>query len=296
MRFDLIKARSDKYHSSLLLSYDVFDHMSKIQEINRIEFNGERCVIELTDKRKYIFNPHIRASRLYSIPKLGVFEKKETNYISELIKADDICIDVGASFGWYTVLLGNKVGGSGLVLAFEPIPENCSALKKNIRENNLDNVKVMPVALGDKNIESKLYLPDIGISGSLELHDYRSSYDEIECSVKTLDSIIEEEEINRIDFIKADIEGGELAFLRGAVNSIEKYKPNVMLEVQESSTKLFDYMPDDVFKFMHNLDYKPYYILEDEGVSEKLCPVNTSSKQLPDYNFIFIHNTRSVIH
>ena len=295
LRIGLIQTSSDLYQNTLINSYDVFDRMSKIQGIHRIEFNCEKCVIELFDKRKFIFNPHIRASRLYSIPKIGTFEKKESEYISKLIKMDDICIDVGASFGWYTILLGKNVGESGLVLAFEPLPENCMVLSNNIKENKLNNVKVMPIALGDTKTDSKLYLPDIGISGSLELHNYRRTFDEIECKIDTLDSIVEEEKINRIDFIKADIEGGELAFLKGAINSISKFKPNIMLEIQENSTKLFGYLPDDIFKIMCELGYNSFYIVEDKFTGQKLCPVKNHTKNLPDYNFLFIHNTRSNI-
>ena len=74
---------------------------------------------------------------------------------------------------------------------------------------------------------------------------------------------------------------------------IKKYRPNVMLEIQENSTKLFGYMPEDIFKFMRELGYKEYYIMEDKNIGQKLCPVNNSSENLPDYNFLFIHNSRS---
>ena len=268
--------------------------MSKLTGINSISFNNGKCVINLVDQRKYIFNPFIRASRLYSVPKTGTFEKKETEYLTGLIHEGFVCIDIGASFGWYTIILSKLVGQKGHIYAFEPLPENYSVLVENIKENQLNNVTTFPVALGDTKKITKLYLPDIGISGSLRLHEYEKNYDEISCEIQTLDSIVEKECIEKIDFIKADIEGGEYAFLKGAMDSIKKFMPFIMLEIQENSTKLFGYEPNDIFSLLEDLNYKAYYIGDnkDGDFNKTLHLLARTSDQLPDYNFLFVPGNR----
>ena len=292
IRIGWIRTETDKYQDNMLNAYATFSKMSKLSGIKFISFNEDKCVIVLCDGRRYIFNPFIRASQLYSIPKDGTFEEKETKYLSKLIKTGDVCVDIGASFGWYTILFSKLVGNKGHVYAFEPLPENYSVLENNIKENQLNNITTFSIALGDTKKTTKLYLPDIGVSGSLQLHEYRNNYDEIKCEIDTFDSIAEKEKIKRIDFIKADIEGGELAFLNGAINSIRTHMPILMLEIQEKSTNLFDYKPDDVFKFLENLNYKAYYIIEGSIENPKLRLVDRSSNKYPDYNFLFIPDNR----
>lgn len=289
----LIKTRSDNHLQKLISSYDMFNEMSKLSNINKIMFDNAVCVIELSDKRKYVFNPLVRASRLYSVPMVGDFERKETQFLSTIINKGDVCADVGACFGWYTVMLSNLVGDVGKVIAFEPLPENHTVLNNNISLNKLTNVHVMSIALGEEKANSKLFLSDIGVSGSLKLHDYQNTFDEIKCEIDTFDSVFEGMRCDRLDFIKADIEGGELSFLHGAYNCIKKYKPTIMLEIQENSTKLFDYLPADVFNFMEKLGYKPFCIVVGESGETTLCPVDKLAEVLPDYNFLFMHGERS---
>lgn len=296
IRIGLIRTESDQFQEKVLNAYSVFNTMSKLTGINSVSFNNGKCVINLVDQRKYIFNPFIRASRLYSVPKTGTFEKKETEYLTGLIHEGFVCIDIGASFGWYTIILSKLVGQKGHIYAFEPLPENYSVLVENIKENQLKNVTTFTVALGDTKKSAKLYLPDVGVSGSLKLHKFRNNYDEINCEIDTFDSIVEKECIEKIDFIKADIEGGEYAFLKGAINSIKKFMPFIMLEIQENSTKLFGYEPNDIFSLLEDLNYKAYYIGDnkDGDFNKTLHLLAQTSDQLPDYNFLFVPENRRV--
>ena len=80
----------------------------------------------------------------------GVWERNESQELVEILRAGDTFIDVGADFGWYTVIGAKAVGPIGRVIAFEPVPENLDYLKRNVAVNRCDNVKVEALALSNK--------------------------------------------------------------------------------------------------------------------------------------------------
>jgi hypothetical protein len=126
-----------------------------------------------------------------------------------------------------------------------------------------------------------MFLPKGQVSASLRAHS--SKTDVLTAQVITLDDYVEEKNIQRIDLIKADIEGGELPMLKGAEKSLRRFRPLLMLEVQAHSTKLFDYEPPDLFSFLHDLGYKSFRVAPN-GILE--LHLQTTAN-LPDYNFIF---------
>lgn len=93
------------------------------------------------------------------------FEKFETQVMEKIIKKGDIVIDCGANIGYYSLLFSKLVGESGKVFAFEPEPTNFFLLQKNLKENNITNVKALNLAVSDKEGESVLFL-DKDSSGS----------------------------------------------------------------------------------------------------------------------------------
>ena len=72
--------------------------------------------------------------------------------------------------------------------------------------------------------------------------------------------------------------------------------PFIMLEIQENSTKLFGYEPNDIFSLLEDLKYKAYFIDEDKNrdFNNTLRLLDRTSDQLPDYNFLFVPENRRV--
>lgn len=141
-------------------------------------------------------------------------------------------LDVGANNGLYSVLAGITTPDTRIV-AFEPYPPVLEILKSNMRANNLsDRVDVRSIALSDSKGSAPLYLPDqahglLETSCSLE-PGFKPFHQSIQIEKDTLDNIALPEFIS---LIKADIEGHELAFLRGAKNTIRRDRPFIFAEV-----------------------------------------------------------------
>jgi FkbM family methyltransferase len=269
-----------------LQSYTHFLQSLTETSIKQINFDSRGCIYLLEDGRSFLFDPEKSAGWLYSIPSTGTFEEKETEFLRKTIKPGWTCLDVGACFGWYSILFSKLVGTAGKVHSFEPVPDNRECLERNIELNNLENIQVNSFALGAEPGISKIYVPNDGVSGSLRAHTKTKDCRVIDIDISTLDQYVHKNALESIDFIKADIEGAEMLMLQGAEVALRKYRPMLMLEVQAHSTKHFGYEPKELFSWLQKLGYKSHFV--DKKFKLISCDHLLNDKQLPDYNFIFL--------
>ena len=145
----------------------------------------------------------------------------------------DIAIDIGANFGTWTLALA-KVAKN--VMAFEPQWRVADLLAKSAEANGINGSLVLfRGALGNRIGET--HIPDMDFEheenfGGLEVEDERFDVPNISIPISTLDAVVESSRIvgRKVSFIKIDIEGGELAALEGAVNTIRRHKPVMFVE------------------------------------------------------------------
>jgi len=284
----LVRWRNARAKRGLLATYQQTMGLVAQTPIASISYEKTRCIYQLDDGRRFVFRPDKAAGWLYSIPYSGDFEVKETDYVKRTLEKDWVCLDVGGCFGWYTVLFANLAGPNGTVHVFEPVPDNRECLVENITLNASTNVTVHPYALGDKPATTTIYVPEGGVSGSLRAHGGADNCRAIEVQVSTLDDFARESSLARLDFIKADIEGAELLLLQGGAETLRRFKPTLMLEVQAHSTRLFGYEPKELFRFMQELGYGIFWVGTDGTLVRCDASISTGSP-LPDYNFIFVH-------
>jgi len=147
---------------------------------------------------------------------LGHYEPKITELIRRTLAPGDTFIDVGANTGYYTVLAGLLVGSQGAVHSFEPIPDIFSAMQSNVSLNSLNNVYLNQVALYEDETEVEVFLPAAGNmgSGSVVKQPYHPG-PTVRSPATSLDRYVRQARIERIRLIKMDIEGGEIAALKG---------------------------------------------------------------------------------
>ncbi len=150
----------------------------------------------------------------------------------DAVRPGDVALDVGANAGAYTLLLGQWVGASGSVFAFEPSPDVFARLVRHIRLNGLDEVVcAVPAAVGEHDGEGRL-----DVSGSLGEARIAREESPIGCShvpveILTLDTFCERQKIVP-RFIKIDVEGWELSVLRGARRTIQSAGQDLQLFVE----------------------------------------------------------------
>ena len=187
------------------------------------------------------------------------YEFNETNLVKKVIKPGWTVIDVGANFGWYSIHFAQLVGQNGNVFSFEPIPETYEELNSNIKLNSCQNIKAFDFALGNKDGNISFGAPNFD-GGSLVSSEFLKYSKRIQTTMRKLDDVIKEQKINKVDFIKADIEGGELNMLKGAEKLLEYFRPKILIEIVDMHCQRFGHFPVDVYQFLINKGYKGLFI------------------------------------
>ena len=167
-----------------------------------------------------------------SLIKYGEFSWFEFEFMQQMVNTGDVVVEVGANIGAHTIGLAKLVGKQGHVIAFEPQPVVFQTLCANVLINNLDNVDCIPYAVGIENDEF-LY-PHLNYAtennfGGISLDDMQKieANNGIIVQIKPLDQIFR---FKRLDLLKIDVEGMEEVVLRGAVKTIETFRPKLYLE------------------------------------------------------------------
>ncbi len=163
-------------------------------------------------------------------------------------KADlgDIVVDGGAHTGTTAVYFRKLVGSVGKVYAFEPLPDSFSMLSNNIQRLGFDNIILTKAALAE--VEGTLTFQQQKNSASSRL-DLAGN---LEVAAITIDAFVEKNNLERIDFIKLDIEGAELGALDGATQTIRRCHPKMALSLYHNPSDFIE-IPDKV------LAIKPEY-------------------------------------
>lgn len=192
------------------------------------------------------------------------YEENEWRFVYKFLKPGMTFFDVGANQGFYTLLAAKQVGQNGKVFSFEPVPSQIKKLKRNIKINRFHNVVTEPLALGSEMGFVNMY---VCLSGDEALSSLRPPSEDInsrkkiiQVSVSTIDNYIRKNNISSVDFVKIDVEGGELNVLRGAVNTIKNFRPIFLCEVQDKRTLQWGYSASEICKFLEDYDYSWFFV------------------------------------
>ncbi len=206
------------------------------------------------------------------------------------LESGDIAIDVGAHVGRHTIPIAKKISPDGRVYAVEPLPMGQKSL-----QNIFANSKLYPYALSDYEAESEFIfvVNDPGYSGLRERkYDNNATLEKIKVPVKKLDNVFSD--LNALRYIKLDAEGGEFNILKGGINTIKKFRPIVTFEFGASSYTAYSVVPEHVFKFWQELNYKIYDILGNLLDSEKVFAKSSIDQNIWDYIAIPAENESAI--
>ena len=175
------------------------------------------------------------------------------------VKRGDVVVDAGANMGTHTIPYAQRVGPKGKVYAFEIQTPMFEVLKMNVAEHKLKNVKLFRKALGhmdDVEVEVNNILEvdkkvKYGEGNKMNYGAVRLGTGGEKVKMMTLDSL----NLDRVDFIKADIEGAESMFFYGARETIKRCRPVILIENENKSQDIIKEVrktvdiPDSVAEF-----------------------------------------------
>ena len=226
-----------------------------------------------------------------SVSHYGTYEELEAKIMEEKIETGNIVVDIGANIGLHTLNMARIVGNTGQVFAFEPDPSNFEILKKNVKINNYKNIILEQKAVGDKHGRTTLYQSDHPGKHRI-FPQTEQAKSQVQVELTNLDNYFDSDMIDKINFIKIDVEGMEFGVLKGMKNILKNNKkikilfefvPKDTIEAGFIPIELLDYLTSNGFKLycMDEKTKKLLYVSNNEEIL-RLCSTtnNTISRNL----------------
>ena len=170
------------------------------------------------------------------------FDQNTLPFILKYIKKGDVIIDAGANIGAYSYAFLNKTE-DGLVVSFEPNQDAFECLSYNLQFYK--NSVVFNCALGDKS--GKVSIVKDKNAGATHC-----VFDPVgDINMRTIDSY----NLQKVDFIKIDVEGFESFVLTGAIKTIQKFKPTMLIEINRGALEKNGMTSENIFSFLYMMGY-----------------------------------------
>ncbi len=214
----------------------------------------------------------------------GIHSINEIKVLRRYLSQDMTFLDVGANIGEFT-LIAAKLLSHGQVIAFEPIPRLARILRTNVDMNGLHHVHLVAAGLSHRKGRVRFSRQD-PMPGEQANDGLFSLYPPSErdssgvmSRVVRLDDVVRSLKIRRIDLIKLDIEGAELSALKGSRMTLRRFKPMLMIEINEEALRRGGASSSLLMAFLKRLGYDVRRI-ERGG---RLSPTIVSAYQLPKF-------------
>lgn len=221
----------------------------------------------------------------------GEYETRELDMVMKIVSyldKDSVIFDIGANLGWYSLNLLSS-NSKYRCHAFEPVVETFKRLVGNFEHNGFDISCLHNFGFYKEAAEMKFYY-NTEESGASSLANLRenSATVEVECKMRKLDEFVLAENIDRIDFIKCDVEGSELFVYQGGKETIKKFKPIIFSEMLRKWCRKFAYHPNDIILLLRELGYDCYIITEKNSLT-KIIEVTEDTVET---NYFFMHREK----
>jgi FkbM family methyltransferase len=217
----------------------------------------------------------------------GYYEKELGDLLKKMLRSNDVFIDIGANIGYFS-LLSASISPSVKVISFEPVKDLFEKMNENFSINDNKNIVAINVAVGEMNEQRELYLsaPDnLGMSSFYQPENYSGRNEKVE--VIAFDDWFKKSGLTKIDLIKLDIEGNELAALKGMSAVLENQKPALIVEINPETLSQFGLKPLDIFNYLNQFNFDGFLISE----NGRLVHLN-SNEVNQTINVLFIHKAK----
>ncbi|MCX7098690.1 MAG: FkbM family methyltransferase [Methylococcales bacterium] len=183
----------------------------------------------------------------------GYYETHIMSALPEIIADDFVCLDVGANIGALSLAFAG-LAVNGKVFSIEAGRTNFEFLKNNIQINYFNNVTPIYVAVSDYiGTATFNYVEEVAGCSFISTNGIGMGVQET-VKVTTIDALIQELGLDRLDFIKMDVEGGEKKALLGAMQTLERFRPVLLIEWNPQTIKRFyDEDPAELFALLSSV-------------------------------------------
>lgn len=202
---------------------------------------------------------------------LGIYETPKMNLFKRTLKPNMTVIDVGAHRGYFSFLAAKIIEDKGNIYSIEPALTNFSWLKKGVKINKYNSIKLFQLAISNKNGFLKLFEGDKSGHHSLTGDMGHGS---TVVKVQKLDDFVEENNIKKVDLIKIDVEGADIEVIEGAKKLLQQENLKIVMDIHNiDREKLFNIFRENNYSiYKYNLT-KITKIEEKEFVNNKIYEI-----------------------
>jgi FkbM family methyltransferase len=155
----------------------------------------------------------------------------------------DVFYDIGANLGFFSLLGARLVNGGGRVFAFEPAPANAAAIRRNIELNGLNNVEVLEHAVSERaGIGQLQVVEDQSWSKLAEYGPHPNTQAVLDVDLVSIDDLLSERRLPPPSMVKLDVEGAEIAALRGMHDTVAAHHPAIVCELHDTHGPFLELM------------------------------------------------------
>src|SRR5262245_22776551 len=214
----------------------------------------------------------------------GSCEPLLVRLLERILTPGMVVVDAGANIGEITVRAARLVGHRGRVFAMEASPVAIKGLRYNVELNHLTNVKICQLAVGDRDAVTDFLLGEGRASGSSSLfrpHDFTGETVPVE--LVRFDTFLAREHPGAVDLVKLDVEGAELAALKGASKMLSGHTPPIVIfEYNHNVAQRAGWTLKEILNLLTSLHYSLYLVCR-----EGLRPLSTDLETSLDHSSSF---------
>ena len=212
----------------------------------------------------------LTATAVLTLARWTPYLESEMLGLSALVGPGSVCIDVGSAAGLYTLVLSKLAGATGEVHSVEPLSFAHTRWVRILASRSGKNVRHHSLALGAEPGSADMSVPigrfgpvtgrsflawkSSGLGSNTEFAGQMA----VTVKVDTLDALVGRADLKRLDLVKIDVEGAELHVLQGGEKTIEKFKPAILLEIEDRHIERFKYAATDITSWLKSRGYKMY--------------------------------------
>ena len=165
----------------------------------------------------------------------GVHEPLTTDLIQTEVKPGMTILDIGSNIGYYAILESKLIGSTGKIFSIEPSPQNFKLLQENLEIQDTNNFQIFNLAIGNKNEKLEFLISKKSNWSKIKQEsDIIGENDTvITVPVKTLNLFCEDNNLEKINLIRMDVEGYEEKIIEGGKEILRKMKPILMIEIHK---------------------------------------------------------------
>ncbi len=276
-------------HSEILpvkLNRKIFDQIANRIPLSSVNYFG----ITVHDREKLIFVSPSSSSiaRLlywWGFHSTGMqlvengdgYQPETVRLFCKLAENARTIFDIGTNIGTFALIAG-VINKTARIFAFEPMPFIFELLKKNISINKLFNITPIQKPVSDVDGMIPFYINLGSDQSSSTLEGFRQDIKEIEVCAVTLDTFVEEENIDQVDLIKIDAEGQDHRVLGGMRRILQRDQPDIICEVLHGRTE------KELQNILSDFGYQ-YYWITDDGLIPRDIIVGDSEYRY--FNYLF---------